>query len=122
MLICDWCQGGVHLCCHQPALTELPEGEEDWFCHKCTPIVAKQRVAREILQKHEKACKSTCVSAADKVNAMADLLAGVGVEGDSTMCTGAMSAAGDADDYTCVTSPCKTAPGVERADASSKVC
>lgn len=122
MLICDWCQLGVHLYCHKPGLKDVPD-EDTWYCHNCTPIVEKQKVAKEILQRHQEACATAGVAADEKVNAMADMLAGVGVADDTTMNTGTMvSAAGDADAYTCVTSPCKTAPGVKQSNATSKVC
>jgi hypothetical protein len=87
MVICDWCQAGVHVYCHQPALTEIPDEQDEWFCHKCTPIVEKKNIAMAILQKHEKACASESLSKSQgehKVQAMADLLAGVGLEGDTT--------------------------------------
>lgn len=117
MLICDWCQKGVHLYCHKPALTEIP-GDGDWYCHICAPIVEKQTVAKDILQRDEESMKAAGVSTSAKFSAMADLLAGVGVADDTTMCTGTMVSGA----YACVTSPCKPAPGVKKDDATSKVC
>ena len=30
MLLCEWCQCGMHIGCHDPALTTVPV--EDWYC------------------------------------------------------------------------------------------
>jgi PHD-finger len=35
MLLCDNCNGGYHLFCLRPELTQVPEGL--WFCPSCTP-------------------------------------------------------------------------------------
>lgn len=136
MLLCDWCQQGVHLYCHQPALKEIPN-EDTWYCHKCTPIIEKQEIAKEILQKHEEACKNASVASDDsmeeavtttasvgkKIETMAALLAGVAVAVDTTMCTGTMaSTGGNDDDYACVTSPCKPGHGGKQTTPESQVC
>ena len=117
MLLCDWCQAAVHMYCLSPPLTEFPDADV-WYCEMCTPIVAQQKVANEILERHEKAC----AEAAKRVDAMAELLAGVGVKDEVPMVTDTMvSANGDADEYACVTSPCKPAPGVNKSDTAPKV-
>ncbi|EKX42383.1 hypothetical protein GUITHDRAFT_73973, partial [Guillardia theta CCMP2712] len=33
LLLCDGCNKGFHIFCHQPALEEIPDGE--WLCSSC---------------------------------------------------------------------------------------
>lgn len=122
MVLCDWCQQGVHLYCHKPALADVPQ-LETWYCHQCTPWVEKQKAAEDILERHKEACQAR-MSADDKLNAMADLLAGVAVADEATMVTNSMvSAVGDpGGQYACVTSPLKPAPGESQSDGAIQVC
>jgi hypothetical protein len=47
MILCDFCQGGIHMECHDPPLEEIPEDDE-WYCPNCRDSVPKLEVAKRL--------------------------------------------------------------------------
>jgi hypothetical protein len=75
MLICDWCQRGVHLYCHKPALTRLPE-DDDWYCFECANFVHRHNLARNLFDAHKDARNRAGVTEDDMLEAIASMLEG----------------------------------------------
>jgi PHD-finger len=86
MVLCDWCNGGVHTYCHQPKLADIPDPDRDWYCFRCTSDRADEirvfKEAREVAlglrEQHRAAQRRAGISDAEMFEATAALLAGEG--------------------------------------------
>lgn len=52
LLLCDRCDGEIHMFCSTPALTELPEGE--WYCQFCEARTSYEAQAQTKRDEHNK--------------------------------------------------------------------
>lgn len=110
LLICDWCQQGVHMACHVPAVTVLPEDEDEpWFCSACADTVRRRDAAVALLREHRAACgvagvtpeavAVADVSPEEEVEVLAQLLSGSSPDVEMADAAAAAAVAGeDADD------------------------
>lgn len=109
LLICDWCQQGVHMACHTPAVADLPDDEDaPWFCSNCADTVRRRDGAVSVLRDHRAACAAAgiapeAVAAAkvspdDEISALEALLSGSPPDVEMVAATPARAAATDDDD------------------------
>lgn len=50
MLLCDMCDQGYHMECHDPPITSKPSGS--WACTPCTKLASKKSYSKPTLKKH----------------------------------------------------------------------
>ncbi|GLD91693.1 hypothetical protein PINS_up000226 [Pythium insidiosum] len=63
LLLCDRCDGEIHMACSTPEITELPEGE--WFCSYCQ---VRNRFEQEVTDKREDLRANATDSSTNPVN------------------------------------------------------
>lgn len=75
MVLCDWCEQGCHLACHNPPLAEVPEADE-WFCPKCHRVASYHLEAQRLRDQFRNCLGCSGISDEDMLNATAALLNG----------------------------------------------
>ena len=100
MLICDWCQQGCHMGCHDPPLTEFPADDEDYFCPRHTKVGVKHEAARQLCTDMHKQQRAAGITEDDMTDLLAAQLEGKddGILEDETATPQPADAAAAADD------------------------
>jgi hypothetical protein len=75
MLLCDWCEQGCHLACHDPPLAGVPEVDE-WFCPRCRHIASHHQEALHLRDQFRNCLEHSGISDENMLDATAALLEG----------------------------------------------
>lgn len=116
MLMCDWCQQGCHMGCHDPPMTEFPADDQDYFCPHHTRIAEKHEAACKLRVDMRRAQRSAGITEDDMVDLVAAQLNGEVVDAepeDAVTPAPAATAAGSADSI-------RDAHGAEAGPSTSK--
>jgi PHD-finger len=134
MILCDWCDKGVHTYCHQPKLSGIPDDDQDWYCFRCTRDRADEirafKDARDLAlglrEQHRAAQRRAGISDEEMLEAMEALLAGEGptqsaASGDGATGGGAAGAFGEGAESKAQTANAAAAPCDAAGAAAERV-